>query len=331
MSGELLSYHALQSGVVRRGRPVLGGPPALPADTWVSGVKPSATNMGAGILRDYPTDVINGNVTVTEATGPLLDKIVNGRVIFQGDSSIAYAENCAIRGAAAAPTAVSYLASTTASTGTAANLRFCDLAPQTPSAWWNAVGTKFMRLSRCKAWNVTDAFRIYSTTVDGLVKSWFKGLYVYDLSHFSPDYGTGNRLRTHNDIFQLDGNPGGDETDLVIEDFYVNARHSTTIGDQPAPIAGLSSETCAFMLTGDVAPEINVTIRNGWADGGDFTMNAGKDGRTGRLALSNIVFEKPGTRSPGTRTAIAVDPAYTKVSWTGLVYADGTPVVPVAA
>ena len=58
--------------------------------------KPTATNTGAGIIRPYPTKVINGDVTLSVAGQRLDDTIVHGRVFIKAANVVV--SNCVVDG-----------------------------------------------------------------------------------------------------------------------------------------------------------------------------------------------------------------------------------------
>lgn len=355
----------------------LASPPVLPdvvtppdpvADLIVGETQPTAGLVGAGVIRPAPTIIVNGNVTV-QSGQVYADRIINGRVTILGDGVL---ENCIVRGAAAEPTGVAYLVTTSGATPTSAtvpltlvlnddgttraptaadtdpaswvpnpavkdNVRYCTLEPQTPSAWWNAFGTKFTRAYACSIRRVVDGWRVYSTT-DGYVGTRIRACLGRGLSHFAPDYGTGNRTRTHNDWVQAESNTGP-VWDFVIQGNDLDARHDPVVGTQPA----VYSELAAVMLTanldatvgGVVVRAINATIDANWLTGGVNTINAGKAVTAGgyaKIIWTRNRHERPGSipagGGAGPTVAFGLDPNFVLVNGTGNTYIDTGTTVP---
>lgn len=294
--------------IVRRGP---GAAPVFSLGT----TEPVASNTGAGVLRAYPTIELNGDQTVTTPNG-IVDRIINGRVTITGDGSI---ENCVIRGAATARTSSAELITTSGATSQAA-IRFCDIAPQTPSAYWAGLGKKRFYAYRCKIWNCTDSFAAFASG-DGICNVRIEGCYSPDMTRFAPDYANSNRAETHNDTIQLQGNVD-DANDIVLIGNSFVARHSQTTGDLPTSHVQLS----AVMVTAAVQPACSATFNQNWFRGGVFTFNAGGSG--GMLVITNNRFERPGTVSPGPTTALSLNAAVGR-SASGNTYIDNGAAVPI--
>jgi hypothetical protein len=156
-------------------------------------------------------------------------------------------------------------------------------------------------------------------------------VHFHSAAQFRPDYATGSRPETHNDVgVQCQGNPGGDNNDLYFEGCWADARHSTTKGTIPPT----HTQLAAIMVTpASGVGAVHMTYTKGWLSGGIYCVNMGSDGVNAFGASSAVitynVFEKPGTDIYGDGfapdIALAVDPTMDLTHF-GNVYDDGTPV-----
>lgn len=281
--------------------------------------EPVAANSGAGVIRPYPTVVIDGNVTV-QTGQTLADRIINGRVTILGTGVL---ENCVVRGPAAEPTASQVLVSCASST--AAVVRFCDVEPQTPSAYWTGIGSKNYTAYRNKIIGCVDGFAAYATSgTDGLCNIKIQGNYSPNMAHFAPDYANANRTRTHNDFVQMQGNTGT-PADILIEGNSANARHHPTYGTQPT----VYSELSCLMVSPNTQTKVSYTSRKNWWRGGVFTVNAGDANPGGAIVHDGDRFERPGTVTPGPTSSLVVDAGTTLTIPNPCTYIDNGTTVPV--
>lgn len=328
-SNELVTS-AVLGGVLVRKEATVNPPPATPPPTpdpapnpqpettFVLGTtKPDDTNTGAGVIRPYPTTVINGNVTLT-GTQSLLDTIVHGRVICQGTNLV---ENCVIDGGPAPTTGEAWLVN--CNNGTLATIRFCNLAPAEPSARWNAIGTRKYVAHRNNIWNCTDNFSVYSQDSTGTCNVKIEGNFCPSMVQWRPDYAN-NRTETHNDTVQLQGGKD-DELDVVIEGNTFVGDHSKLVGTIPPTYSNLS----AIMITPNTQPHCSATIKNNWLTKGIYTINSGKTATGGILVITGNRMERPGWETPGPTAAINIDPGYTNITVSGNTYIDNGATVPI--
>lgn len=299
--------------IVRRGP---GAAPVFSLGT----TEPVASNTGAGVIRAYPTIELNGDQTVTTPLG-IVDRIINGRVIITGDGSI---ENCVVRGEVSPTYTTHTQLVETSNASSRAYVGYCDISPQTPSAYISGIGNKRFYAYRCKMWHNNDDFGLFSTT-DGIVNSRIEGCLTYDMARFAPDYANNNRAETHNDNAQLQGNIQ-DPTDIVMVGNSFIGRHSQTVGTLPTAHIQIS----AIMISVNTQAGCSGTWDRNWMRGGAYTFNAGGASASSTLIVTDNRFERPGTISPGNTKALVIASAATRTA-TGNTYIDNGGTVPVNA
>ena len=289
----------------------------LGASEFILGTtEPSDANVGVGIIRTAPTTVINGNVTVN-AGQTVVDRIINGLVDIEVGGIL---ENCIVRGPAVEPTSSRPLVRVNGHTptpgGTRAIIRYCEIRPQTPSAFTDAIGYKGYYAYRCNIRDTTDAFAVFSTTEEGLVNVLVEGCYVPRLVQWRPDYAyPGGRSHTHNDVVQFQNNQG-DTNDAIFTGNSFNARFVDYAGTQP--LENVRKHAAAVMVTpfsprtGIPEPKVSATFNQNWFKGGEWTVNAGSDNNKflGQIIFTDNRFERPGTVADAPMVALAIDSDY---------------------
>lgn len=277
--------------------------------------KPLSNITGAGIIRPYPTRVVNGNVTLT-AGQSLVDTIVNGKVSCQGAGWLI--ENCVIRGSAAGFAQGDWLVNTGSSAG--GTIRFSNVNPQTPNAYTNGIGPRKYTAYRNEVWECTDCFSAFPTLAGVAVDVTIQGCYAHDMTRFSPDYATNNRAETHNDIFQSQGG-----SNIRITGNWFSAYHSTTKGEPTQVLPHI--QIAAIMINNNIGDTTDIFVTKNWLDGGEFTVNAGA--ATGNPVITDNIFDYGARQFPdgsGTTYAISVKSTQNYIV-SGNVYNDGVPVV----
>lgn len=304
----------------RRGRGDVN-PPVI--DTFILGTtEPNYTNAGAGIIRPYPTITINGNVTVV-AGQTLSDRIINGIVNIEVGGTL---ENCVVRGPAVEPTAgrpmVRVASHVPTVGGPRASIRYCEIRPQTPTAWFDGIGYKGYHAYRCVIRDTTDGFAAFSTTTDGLINILIEGCYVPSMVQWRPDYAyPGGRTRTHNDCIQFQGNLG-DENDAILRGNSFNARFVEYAGTQPLEHPKYEASTVMVTPNANVQVRASLTLDKNWFRGGVQCINAGSSNNTdGKIVITNNRFERPGTDVDAPTLSISMNNNYPR-QVTNNVYID---------
>lgn len=330
------------------GSALLGGDGEAPgwSDPWVGGtligtLKPvGGTNVGAGLLegRPYPTATIATGTGITyNATSKryTISTVVTDRVIpgFVTLTATGELENCEIQ----APP-VEYTSGYTAlvegpATVGQGKIRWTTIKPTVASAYYDGIG-RGVEAYYCDVQGVIDGVRGFSTSVNGARIQCY-AVHFHSSPQFRPDYAhSGGRPETHNDIvIQAQGNPNGDDNDILFDGCWGDARHSTTQGTTPAT----RDQIAAIMITPAASQgAVHMTYRNGWLTGGIYCVNGGSDGvddyGPSSLVLTGNRFERPGTdvygdgRAPD--VAIALDSHLIRTV-SGNVYEDNGLPVPV--
>lgn len=304
----LYTYDAVTA--THRG-PVIGGPPGEPppAPPWSDPfvhreTKPSASNTGVGYYedRDVPTINATGSTGVSYNSGSKVYTVASGITVenrvFHGFVDLgnnAYLRNCHIIGPPSEVTTVRALVQGPSTSGQA-TIEFCTIDPQTASAYYDGIGRGIFA-RRCHIMNVTDSVRAFSTSSNG-ARIRVEDCLLERMAQFSPDY-VNTRGETHNDHIQFQGNPHGNNDDIVLDGCAVNARHSLTKGDIPP----YRAEIAAVMMT----PQNSVGAAHGkviycWLEGGMYCVNAGSNNAlmsSSSLEVSDCKFERPGTDAYG--------------------------------
>lgn len=311
-------------------------PEPEPTPTFTLGLtEPIGSNSGAGVIRAYPTTVINGNVSVANGQ-TVADRIINGYVDIAIGGTL---ENCVVRGPATQPTSggrplVRVNGHTPTPGGTRANIRFCDVRPQTPSAFFDGIGYKGYYAYRCKIWDCTDSFAVFSTQSDGLVNVLVEGCYSPNMVQWRPDYAySGGRSHTHNDTIQFQGNLG-DVNDAIFTGNSFYAKFVTYAGTQP--LESTRQHQAAIMITPNVpdvagiANRVSATFHRNWLRGGIHTVNGGSDTNTsGRIVFTENRFQRPGVGEFAPTVALSLNSAYPRTV-SGNTYIDNGQPVPVS-
>lgn len=257
-----------------------GPKPTTPttATPFISGVtKPSASNTGAGVIRPYPTRVIEGDVTLT-GNQTLKDVIVHGRVSVKGTGNVI--ENCVITGNPNAKyTGGVWLVNT--SSAKDALVRFCTIRSSTPSPYVNGIGLRNVTAERNDISRVVDGFDADPGPGGVDLNMTIKDNWVHDLMFFGNSPGhdptptpasyTGPWARTpwtHNDAIQITGGRG-----LKIIGNAFDARWADDIGTLPLPT--IQKELSVLMLNAHNVPVTGLEMRDNWIDGGEYAINGG--------------------------------------------------------
>lgn len=310
-----------------------GRAPIAPSTGFVLGTtEPISSNSGAGILRSYPTITINGNVTVANGQ-TVSDRIINGYVDIAVGGTL---ENCVVRGPAVEPTSgarplVRVNAHTPTVGGPRATIHFCDIRPQTPSAFFDGIGYKGYYAYRCKIMDTTDHFAVFSTQSDGLVNVLVEGCYAPIMTYWSPDYAyPGGRAETHNDSVQFQGN-FGNENDAIFTGNALNSRFTTYAGQSaPEPFGAAIMVTPNVPDVAGVANRVSATFHKNWLRGGIHTVNAGSNTNTsGLIVFTENRFERPGSASDAPVIALGLNSSYPR-RVSGNVYIDNGQAVPIS-
>jgi hypothetical protein len=352
----LESWTVIGNYLYRRGRLPYRAVP----DTFVLGTTiPTALNTGAGVIRPYPTEVINGDVTVPTGT-VLADKIINGKVNLVGTAAI---ENCVLNGPADGSVGdqrailrcdsatgnftgavdvrdVNYLGavgSTDTSVGghsaniPVPNVRFCTIRPSNPTSYMGGIGNKNYYAYRCNITESVDGFAVFSSTSDHRSNTRGEGNYCTSLAQFRPDPANGNRDHTHNDVVQYQGNWGG-PLDSIWLGNYFDGRRSTISGTLPPET--IPAYIAAFTIS--VAPavgagEVNTYVANNWLLGSTQIFNGGSpDNAAGEVTVISNLFERPGLAADGpTRSLVVHSNTSVRITTPANHYIDNGAVVPV--
>jgi hypothetical protein len=319
---------------------------------------PTAANSGAGVIRAFPTEVINGDVTV--ATGTVLaDKIINGKVQLVGTGAI---ENCYLRGPADGSVNdqraiirtdsatgnftgavdvrdVNYagaVGSTDTSVGghsaniPVPNVRFCTIEPANPSPWMGGIGNKNYYAYRCKIRETVDGFAVFSGDAPSGYRSNTRGEgnFVESLAQFRPDVPN-SRSHTHNDGVQWQGNQGGPLDSIWIGN-WINARRSTTAGTLP-PETTPNFIAAMTISVNTAAGECNMHVEKNWLLGSTQIFNGGSvDNALGEVTVIDNLFERPGLAADGpTRSLVIHSNTSVRITTPANHYIDNGAVVPV--
>jgi hypothetical protein len=318
------------------------------SDPFASGlligyVKPiGGTNVGAGIFeaRPYPTATLTTGTGITYnatskrfslAAGVVIeDKVIPG---FLSGAIGSKAINCVLAGPPAEYTGGYTAMVEGPATIGQMELEWCTIAPTVASAYYDGIG-RGVKASYCDVKGVIDGTRGFSTSVNG-VRIQCYATHFHSSPQFRPDYAySGTRGETHNDVVvQCQGNPNGDDNDLLFDGCNGDARHSTTQGTTPATRDQIS----AIMITPSASVgAVHMTYKNGWLSGGLYCVNGGSDGvddyGPSSLVLTGNRMERPGTdvygdgRAPDVAIALDTHLIYTV---SGNVYEDNGAPVPV--
>jgi len=289
-------------------------PPLAGQDSFVLGItKPDASNTGAGVVRAYPTTVINGNITLT-AGQSLLDTIVHGKVICNGDNILI--ENCVVDGGSAmtSPAHVITTANSGTSTATRVKIRFTTVYTASPSIWSTGIGSKNYLAYRCDVYDTVDCFSSFNTAGIGLpVNVSIQGCYGHNMSAYQSGVSYQASDNTHNDVIQLQG---GDGCEMIGNNFVAN--YSTVAGQGPqiggdewTSPNGLNSMAAIMINTNGAAggPNTNMIVRDNWLDAGVYCVNGG-GGQEGSGDFKRNRFGRHMTGAPNYYT-LTFDATYT--------------------
>jgi hypothetical protein len=330
------------------------GPP--PVDDFILGeTAPTSANSGAGVIRPFPTEVINGDVTAGDGE-VIRDKVINGKCQIVGTGAF---ENCYLRGPADGSVGdqrpilrtdnatgnftgavdardVDYegaVGSTDTSNGghsarpPVPNVRFCTIEPSNPTAYMSAIGAKNYYAYRNEIINTVDAFAVFSGTTDGRSNSRGEGNFCVSLVQFRPDPANGNRTATHNDTVQFQGNLGGPLDSIWIGNYF-DARLSTTLGTQP--LEPEKQHINAFTISVVTQSSVSTYVAKNWLLGGIQTFNGGSpDNEEGQVTVIDNLFERPGIAPDGPTRALVIHSNSTRVTTPDNHYIDNGAVVPV--
>jgi len=287
-------------------------------------------NVGAGILRPYPTQTItvggsvsySSNVYTIAAGVTVADVVIPGFVKLNNGSVL---ENCIITGPPSEVTSEGPLVKgPTGGTSNLARVRFCTVDPDLASPYYSGMGYTNLHVERCWVKNVTDGFSAFDNFSNGGCNLLIESTLVEGLSQFAPDYAyPGGRTETHNDCAQMQGNgAAADATDIYFDGCKFNGRHSTTKGDVPP----YRAQIAALMLTPNLSA-IRMTYTRGWLLGGIYCVNAGSNTlSSSELVITNNRFERPGTDPDAPSAALAADPSLTLTASNNTYIDNGQPV-----
>lgn len=286
---------------------------AAELDTFVlRTTKPTAANTGAGIVRPYPTKVINGDVTLNVAGQRLDDTIVHGRVIIKAANVVV--SNCVVDGG---PAFVAGGEIISTGTGTVnARVEFTTVRAANPTYYTNGIGRRNITVYRCNVSGVVDAFTVAPVAANDPLNMSIQGCYGHDLSHFSPDPAhPGADSRTHNDVLQSHGGAG-----LQVIGSNFSAYHDPTIGTLPVP--NPKSQLAAMMINTIVGPSSGLVIEDNWFGGGVYCINGGGAVGGGGTFLRNK-FDRGAaqTSNPDTSYTMVFSSTFAQTS-TNNVYED---------
>jgi hypothetical protein len=320
---------------------------------------PTAANSGAGVIRPFPTEVINGDVTVPTGT-VLADKVINGKVNLVGTAAL---ENCYLRGpldgsvgdqrtivrcdsatgnftGAVDVRDVNFVGAvgSTDTTGPGGhsnnipvpNVRFCTIEPSNPTAYMGGIGNKNYYAYRCKMREVVDGFAVFASS-PFLSNTRGEGNFVESLAQFRPDPANGNRSHTHNDVVQYQGNQGGPLDSIWIGNHF-NGRRSTTAGTLPVETTPNFIATFTISVAPAVgAGEVNTYVEKNWLEGSTQIFNGGSpDNAAGEVTVISNLFERPGLAPDGPTRSLVIHSNSTRITTPPNYYLDdGVTVVPV--
>lgn len=307
-------YPQSDGTLTRRGRDeVIIAPPI---DNFVLGVtQPTEANSGAGILRAYPTTVVNGNVTVSSGQ-VLADTIINGFVTLTGTGKI---ENCVVRGPATtyvmSGDGGSYLINSSNATWTTnPNISFCTIDPQSPSPFLNGIGQRNYYSYRSVIKRCTDNLTVAGDSANNYrAHTSVEGSFLGDLIYWVPDiavtstYPGGRPEGTHNEGVQFHGNGyvagiadsywygntmGGD-TDTVFSGTCTKAGVGTATAD---PSSLTRNQSNGVTLSTPGTSQVNGHFEKNWFVGGYYSFNGG-GGAGGTMKVVDNLFERRNTGS----------------------------------
>jgi hypothetical protein len=289
-------------------------------DTFVlRTTKPTAANTGAGIIRPYPTKVINGNVTLSVAGQRLDDTIVHGRVIINAANVVV--SNCVVDGGPAF-TGGGEIIQTYSGTVNA-RVEFTTVRAANPTYYTHGIGRFNLKVYRCNVSGVVDAFTSAPATPNAPVNMSVEGCYGHDLSHFSPDpVHPGADSRTHNDVLQTHGGSG-----LRVIGSNFAGYHDQTIGTQPTPNPKAHLSALMINTNAQLGVTSGLVIEDNWFGGGAYAVNGGGAvGGSGTFLRNKFDRGSNQTSNPDTSYTLVFDSTFTQTS-TGNVYEDnGHPV-----
>ncbi|RYZ41632.1 MAG: hypothetical protein EOO71_11295 [Myxococcaceae bacterium] len=294
-----------------------GGAPAAQqqaADTFVlRQTKPTAANTGAGIIRPYPTKVINGDLTITQDGYRLADTIVHGQVHIKAANVVV--SNCVVDGGDPL-TGNGWVIQTTDARTTNARIEFTTVRAANPTYYTHGIGPRNYTSYRNNVSGVVDAFSAFPATAGNAVNVSIQGSYGHDLSHFSPDPnhpGTGSR--THNDVLQSQGGIG---LEVIGSNFA--AYHDPVLGTQPVP--NPKSQLAAIMINTNIGPTVGMVVEDNWLGGGVYCVNGGgANGGGGRFLRNRFDRGSASPANPDESYTLVFDNTFIQTS-TGNVYED---------
>lgn len=288
-------------------------------DTFVlRQTKPTAANTGAGIIRPYPTKVINGDITLSTAGQRLEDTIVHGRVFIKAANTVV--SNCVVDGGRAMTGGGTLIQ--VGAGGTNARIEFTTVRAANPTYWTHGIGMRNYTAYRCNVSGVVDAFSAAPAAAGEPVNVSIQGSYGHDLSHFSPDPNhTGTDSRTHNDVLQSHGGSG-----LEVIGSHFSAYHDQTVGTLPTP--NPKRHIAALMINTIVGASSNMKIEDNWFGGGQYCVNGGGAvGGSGTFLRNKFDRGMAQTSNPDTSYTLVFDASYAHTT-AGNVYEDnGHPVL----
>lgn len=310
-----------------------------PAPEFVHRVtEPSPLNSGAGrmpggaALADLQT--VDGNVTLA-AGDVLTGKRINGFVDMVPGARLS---NCYVAGPTAEITSgtrplIRVTAAPSAVGGPRAEIEFCTIRPQVPSARVDGVGYRSYHMTRSIVQDTTDGWRFFADAgSNGLVNVLVEDTALLNLVQFRPDYANGNRAETHNDGAQGEYNAGG-EDDAVFDGVSINPQFVTYAGTQPLVAPPLNQSAFMVSPNSGLGDRVFLKVQYSWLYRGVYTINAGAGTNSlGGLWLLNNRFERPG--APGVpagnpEKSIVIDTTMPRTV-TGNTYMDNGAAAPIS-
>jgi hypothetical protein len=244
--------------------------------------------VGAGIIRDFPTEVITTLTGNVDPDGWVRDKVIMANIT--PITSIEGFENCYFRGNANWTNNGWLLSGINATAADPVKAYWCTFEPQTPSYYANCIGPCNIEVYFCEMRLGTDLISAFNPNGAAHVKvicSW-----AHTMVRWAPDTPNG-RADTHNDGMQAQGSTGPTD-DILIDGSRIDADLHPTLGQPPG---SATPNLSAIMLNYGVGGKKTVvTIKNSWLTGGVATINGGDDaivnGLPGSLlTMDNVVME----------------------------------------
>lgn len=287
---DVAQYAAVGGVLARRGRQSINPNPFIVGTT-----KPTALNVGLPPLR--PLTTVIGDITITSSAGTLLEGLdIYGRIKVQAANVTV--RNCRVRGA---NNVTGNTALIDCNHVNAANVLIenCDLRPDFPTYWLNALIGHDYSARFCNMWNVVDGCGVYNNyNKNALANVLIEANYIHDLAYYSPDPNQRDN-NSHNDGIQIQGNGG-----VTIRGNTITANVSTTAGagssqDIPRPNPWFPSVTGqAIGITPNVSKVQNTLIEKNWLDYGAQSITIASGNIADPTTTAKVQFNRFGRGQP---------------------------------